>query len=185
MMQLPKLKLPEKKEHVRRPMGQDPPRRYFAGSFLDNIRERLKHRGERIRVDIWMSMEVVGGEKQPIYHRDDCWTEASSDELHKAGYLPGVRVPGYDSIQWWRQPVYVRVLNFQQFNIHVKNEQGQYIYSQDTPSTLNDEMNSNATKDFIKAMFKTTLPTMDVQKIIMIGILGVGAIFGLMMMGVI
>ena len=37
----------------------------------------------------------------------------------------------------------------------------------------------------MKGLFKTTLPTLDLQKIAMIAILGVGAFFGLMMMGVI
>ena len=184
MMELPKF-LRKKAPEPRRPMGIDPEREYWRGSFLDNIVERLHHRGERITVEMWQKMDIIGGKRGAYYSRSDRWTQATSAELHELGFLPGVRVPGYDSIQWWRQPVYVRVLNYEQFDIHVKDDQGHYIYSQDTPSTLNDEMTSNATRDFIKAMFKTTLPTMDVQKLIMIGILAVGAIFGLMMMGVI
>lgn len=183
------MKLPEffrkKEPEPRRLMSMDPEREYWRGSFFGDIIERLRHRGERITVEIWQKMETLAGKTEAYYARADRWTQASSDELHKLGFLPGVRVPGYDAIQWWRQDVYVRVLNYEQFNVHVLDDSGNFVYPQDTPNTLHDEMNSNATKDFIKAMFKTTLPTMDVQKIIMIGILAVGAIFGLMMMGII
>lgn len=175
----------KKEEHVRRPMGQDPERAYWKGSLVEDLRERLAHRNEKIIVDFWQRMEIVAGKREPYYDRSDRWTEATSDELHKLGYLPGVRVPGYDSIQWWRQRVYVRLMNWQQFDIHQKDEFGNFLYSQDTPSTLHDEMTSSATQDFIKAMFKTTLPTMDIQKIIMMIILAAGGVFGLMMLGVI
>lgn len=180
------MQLLKKKDDVRRPRSIDPEREYWRGGFLDNIKERLAHRGEKIIVDIWQKTEIVAGKKGAYYSRSDRWTQATSDELHSEGYLPGVRVPGYDSIEWSKQKVYVRLLNFQQYDIHVKDDlTGRYLYSQDTPSTLHDEMTSNATQDFIKAMFKTTLPKMDVQKIIMIAILGVGAVFGLMMLGII
>ena len=46
-------------------------------------------------------------------------------------------------------------------------------------------MISNATRDFMKGLFKTSLPTMDLQKIGLMALLAVGAIFGLMMLGVI
>lgn len=175
----------KEKDPVRRPAMLDPVRRYWRGSFFEDLAERTKHRGEKITVDIIQKMDYVGGIKGPYYDREDRWTEQTSDELHKIGYLPGVRVPGYDSLAWYNVPIYVRLLNWQQFDIHAKDEAGNFLYSQDTPSTLHDEMKSNATQEFIKAMFKTSLPNIDIQKIIMIGILGIGAVFGLMMMGVI
>lgn len=180
-------KLPEKKEpEPPRPASMDPERKYWRGSFLQDLVERFKHRGEKIRVDIWETQETLADKEGAYYSRTDCWTQLGTDELHTLGYLPGVRVPGYDSLQWWNQRIYVRLLNWQQFDIHVKDpDTGQYIYSQDTPSTLHDEMISTATKDFMKEMFKKSLPTMDVQKIIMIVVLGIGTVFGLMMMGII
>lgn len=185
MMKLPKIFRKKTIVKVPRPMVLDPKREPYEGSLLGDLKERWAHRGERITVEFYQKRMKVGDREDNYYSRDDRWTQVPKAELHQLGFLPGVRVPGYDSIQWWRQPVYVRVQNYQQFDIHAKDDEGRYIYSQDTPSTLNDEMTSNATREFIKAMFKTTLPTMDVQKLIMIGILAVGAVFGLMMMGVI
>ena len=175
----------KKEEKPKRYMNQDPARKYWITGFFADLKERLDHCRERVRIDITEKYMRVGDEEGAFYDRHDYWTELTSDELHQLGYLPAVRMPGYDSIQWWRQKVYVRLLNYKQFDIHVKDESGQFIYSRDTPSTLHDEMTSNATQQFIKAMFKTTLPTMDVQKIIMMALLAVGAVFGLMMMGVI
>lgn len=162
------------------------PRRHYDGSLFKDLAERWEHRGEKIRVEFIQRKMKVGDREGYYYDRIDYWTDATRDELHASGFLPGVRVPGYDAIQWWRQKVYVRLENYQQFDIHQVDEKtGQLLYPQDTPSTLHDEMTSNATKDFIKAMFKATLPTMDVQKIIMIAILGAGAVLGMMMLGVI
>ena len=170
---------------VRRPTLLDKPRQYWVRGFFKDLLERLEHKGEKIRVDIYERYMTVGHETGAFYDRHDYWTDMSTDELHQNGYLPAVRMPGYDSIQWWGQKVYVRLQNYTQFDIHAKDEFGRFLYSQDTPSTLHDEMTSNATQQFIKAMFKTTLPTMDVQKIIMMALLAVGAVFGLMMLGVI
>jgi hypothetical protein len=171
---------------VRRPTVLDKSRVYWTGGFFKDLRERfLEHFGETIRVDIRQDYRTVGDETGAFYDRHDYWTAMTSDELHQEGYLKAIRMPGYDSIQWWGQKVYVRLQNYTQFDIHQKDDFGRFIYSQDTPSTLHDEMTSNATQQFIKAMFKTTLPTMDIQKIIMMALLAVGAVFGLMMLGVI
>lgn len=170
---------------VRRPINMDSERKYWAGGFFKDLKERFDHGDETIRSDIYQKYMTVGDETGAFYDRKDYWTQMSSDELNRAGYLPAVRMPGYDSLPWWGQKVYVRLLHDQQFDIHAKDEFGRFIYSQDTPSTLHDEMQSNATRDFIKAMFKTTLPSIDIQKIIMIALLAAGAVFGLMMMGVI
>lgn len=186
-MKLPKL-FKKKNPTPPRNIGMDPERAYTNPGFLKDLRERLVHRtrlGERIIVDLVQGTYIIGGKEGPYLKRIDRWTETPPEDLHRAGYLPGKRVPGYDSLCWWHVPIYVKLTNYEQFDIHVKDDAGRYIYSQDTPSTLHDEMVSSATLDFIKSMFKTALPKMDVQRIIMIAILGVGAVFGLMMMGVI
>lgn len=152
--------------------------------FFRILRERLHYReGEKMRIvcDFWL-YEHDG---KPNYRRSDCWTAREPEELHKAGYLPSIRTPGYDNIAWWRVPIFARIHDGFVFDIHRRDADGNLLYSQDTPNTLEDELRSNAVRDFIKGLFKTSLPTMDLQKILMIGILGVGAVFGLMMLGVI
>lgn len=79
----------------------------------------------------------------------------------------------------------MRIHNAHKFDVrHATDADGILIYSQDTSATLHDAMQSNATQDFIKGMGKTSIASMDLQKILMIGILAVGAFFGMYMLGV-
>lgn len=123
----------------------------------------------------------IAGTYSEGYERWDRWSNDKNEDLQKAGYL---RVDGlYDSIVFWGVPVYLKITGAQQFDISVKNEKGEFIYSQDTAATLHDSMTSNATKDFLRGMNKISMQTMDMQKLLMIVLVGVGLIFGLWMMG--
>lgn len=145
--------------------------------------------GERmIKVDVSLQkyqtfQDCVKGTWSEGYSRYDRWTSDSAEELQKQGYL---KVDGlYDSIVYWGVPVYMRINNASMFDIHVKDAEGNFIYSQDTAATLHDSMTSNATMAFLKGMNRIAWQAMDMQKIIMIAIVGAGAIFGLYMLGII
>ena len=166
---------------------------YWNKDFIYIVKERWNHHrffsGEKILVDIAVKEHLVRSAynsdlvKIPSYEREDQWTSATSKSLNEAGYK---RVVGlYDSILWWGVPVYIRFADLKRFDVHVKDDQGRYLWSQDTATTLNDAMQSQATKEFIKGMGKTAVSSMDMQKLAMMGIVAVGAVFGLMMMGVI
>lgn len=156
--------------------------------FIRDLVGRFKHRtmkGQRMMIDIAMYSQVHGGRKRFYYTRVDRWTDKPGTQLHSEGYLPVTNMPGLNSLAWWGVPVYIQIRGGKRFDIAQKDAEGYLIYSQDTAATLHDELNSRATLDFLKGMAKTSLPAMDVQKMIMIAIIGVGAFLGLMMMGII
>lgn len=159
------------------------------GVLISNVRERIRNRDldkKRIKVDIRMFSETTPeGVTIPKYHRNDVWTGTSAADLITLGYQKVKGMPGYDSIVWWGVPIFVKLHGAQQFDIHQVDEHGQLIYSQDSPGTLDDERKSTAVRDFIKGMFRTSYDKMDLQKLAMVALLGIGAVFGLMMLGVI
>lgn len=176
------------KKKSMRPSFMDPEHDYANATFFGDVFERLDRRTfrkEKIYIELFGYWETVDGQTVQKCHRTDRWTMNKASELRTRGFTKVVNFPGYDSLAWWGVPIYIRLINFHQFDVHAKDEYGRYLYPQDTSGTLHDEMISNATHDFMKGLFKTTLPTLDLQKIGMIAILGVGAFFGLMMMGVI
>lgn len=187
----------KKKPKVKRlaDIEQDYWRESDLDTFIYNVKQRIKRRTlgkERIRVDIYLRERIYhhGGEtrREMVYDRRDAWTTLSPRDLQELGYK---RIEGlYDSLLWWGVPVYMQIHGGEKFDVEhamIKLPDGseELAYSQDTPATLNDFMRSNATTDFIKGMSKTQLPAMDLQKLVMIGIIAAGAIFGLMMLGVI
>jgi hypothetical protein len=121
----------------------------------------------------------------PGYYRDEAWTDRPGSELQAQGYM--ITVGLHDSIIWSGIPVYTRIAGGTMADLSkILDKDGRRIYSRDSASTLNDAMQSNATEDFRKGLGKASATlTMDIQKIAMIGILAVGAVFGMIMMGVI
>ena len=155
------------------------------------------HKKERLKIDMMLSEDVrtywngpdLVTEHVPILSRTDMWTEESRAELNNKGYR---RAHGfYDSILWWSpfgsfQP-YIRIRgdhNAQKLVREARDAKGELIYSQDTAATLHDFMQNKTTEKFTKGMGKTQMQTMDMQKMVMLAILGAGVVFGLYMMGV-
>lgn len=180
--------------------GEDKPKRlvdietaYTDKTIWFNLCQRFKFRtfgGERLVVDLFAKNTYPAVEDRlsdrPVtrYTRRDAWTQRTAEELHADGYH---RADGfYDSLIYWRVPVYIKLHGLRKFDVKTAvDEKGVPLFSQDTSATLHDVMQSSATQDFIKGMGKTSLSTMDTQKIIMIAIIGAGALFGMWMLGVI
>lgn len=176
------------------------PVEYYNPSLWYQLKQRVRHRtldGQRIIIDIHMFKDKVisGGyvsgvgprieiKEYAAYDRTDLWTTESAEALQKRGYK---KVEGlYDSLIWWRVPVYMRIDGAQVYDVRSAiGSDGMPLYSQDTAATLHDVMQSNATEKFIKGLGKISMSSLDIQKLVMIAIVGVGAVFGLMMMGVI
>lgn len=115
--------------------------------------------------------------------RTNTWTDRMPADLEQEGYR---RCEGlYDSIIWWGVPVFLRFHGLTEFDSRQKNGDGEYIIPQDTPATLHDFLKSNADREFLKGMAKTSMPDMDLHKLIMIMILVAGAVAGLFLLGVI
>lgn len=116
--------------------------------------------------------------------REEYWVDTKRKDLGTMGYKP---VKGlHDSILWFGVKTYMIVENGKMFEVpDSRDENGNYLYPQDTAETLQDYASSSATQKFIAAMSKVAaLGTMDLQTIIMIVIVGVGAVFGMHMLGV-
>lgn len=167
--------------------------KYYADKTLGKKFVDMKDRliqytlGTRVlKVDVsfqkYQTMQdSVAGTWSEGYSRYDRWTSDATEDLQRQGYL---KVDGlYDSIVYSGVPVFMRINNAKIFDVHVKDANGNFLYSQDTAATLHDSMTSNATQNFLKGMNRVAWQTMDLQKIVMIAIIGVGAIFGMYMLG--
>lgn len=158
------------------------------GKLWYDLKQRIVHReirGQRLMVTMTAKfMEYPDGRIEAVYDRTNTWTRLKPYELELRGFKRCERL--YDSIVWWGVPVYLKLQDFRMYDITADKEpDGSYTYSQDTPATLNDFMRSNATEKFIRGMAKTGLPEMDLQKLVMMGIVAVGAVIGLWMLGII
>lgn len=111
------------------------------------------------------------------------WVDWTTEKINEDKYK--IAKGFNDSLLFLFVPQYIRIHNMKAFDVSVKDPAtGVYIYSQDTASTLHDAMVSQSDMRFRKGMSKVGMQTMDIQTIIMIVIVGVGAIFGLHMLGV-
>lgn len=150
-----------------------------------NLKMRILHRDirhERIMVTITGKLEASPNQAaEQKYSRCDTWTRYKPKQLESSGFRRAEGVPGYDSIIFWGVPVYVKIQDMTCAKIPDDPER----IAEPTSATLYDYLQSNATDHYRKGLAKTALPSMDLQKLGMIGILAAGAVLGLMMMGVI
>jgi len=140
-----------------------------------------------LRVDIeikHMCPDILrADESRDVMVRREYWTERPAWELAQMGYKKCTGL--HDSIAWWGVPVYAKIRGGEVYDIRATAPDGSLLHSQDTSATLNDAMLSTSTPDFIRGMGRTALPAMDIQKIIFIAIIGIGALLGVKMLGII
>lgn len=128
-----------------------------------------------LKVDIVGKWNPVLNKEE--YHRTEIWTDEPSEKIHQNGYkvIEGL----HDSLIWWGVPIYARLYNLRTVEITDPNA------SRDTPTTLHDRMSTNLTTRFAKSMARATaIAGMDLQKLILMGAIGVGAILGMHFFGV-
>lgn len=131
-------------------------------------------KGLRLKVDITAKDYMLKGQ---WYERKEYWTDEKSEDLHAMGYRPieGLK----NSLIWMGVPVYAIICNFRTLEITDPNA------SKDTPMTLDDRMHSNLTTKFAKSLARaTTLAGMDIQKIVLMGAIAIGAVLGMKYFGV-
>lgn len=142
---------------------------------------RLKNRKKQIVSDWTFYAEEKNGKIYGKVQRNDRWTDEPKTVLVSKGYHKAIKL--YDTMSMWLVPVFIRFHGDRVFDVTATDEKGRLLYSQDTPVTLNDQMESTATDRFIKQLGKTALPHQSIQQLAFIGILGQGTLLGLFMMG--
>ena len=161
---------------------------YYNKTVFDRIRQSFIIfwlgwlNGYKMIIDIIAMPALVDGAELKCKVNMN-WVKMPTAAIIASGYK---LAKGFnDNIMWVGVPQYVKISNVEKFNVHAKDDNGRFIYSQDTACTLNDNMMSDNDAKFIRGLGKASLPKMDLQTMIMIIIVGVGAIIGLYFMGVI
>ena len=151
---------------------------YIHEGFFKNLFENIKHRVIHKRV---LMVDIIGKhsnvQNKDFYERKEHWVDTPKELLHENGYriCDGI----HDSLAWWGVPVMMKIHNFKLVEVTDPN------FSQDTPSTLNDRMNNNLLNKFAKSLARAAaIAGMDIQKMILIGAVGIAAIVGMKMFGV-
>ena len=128
-----------------------------------------------------LCVDIIGEhsnvQNKDYYRRHEYWTDTPKTVLHENGYriCEGI----HDSLAWWGVPVMMKIYNFKMIEVTDPD------FSHDTPSILNDRINNNLLNKFAKSLARAAaIAGMDIQKMILIGAIGIGAIVGMKMFGV-
>ena len=151
---------------------------YLKGGFFKDLFENIKHRMIHKRV---LVVDLIGEHSEvqnhDYYDRREYWTDTPQRILHENGYriCEGI----HDNLAWIGVPVMMKIYNFKMIEVDDPN------FSQDTPSTLNDRMNNNLLNKFAKSLARAAaIAGMDLQKMILIGAVGIAAVVGMKIFGV-
>ena len=115
-----------------------------------------------------------------IQHKEYCirreyWTDDKLSMLHERGYRICEGLPGHDNLAWMGTPVMMKLYGFKTIEETTK----------DNPSFLNDRMENNLLNKFARSLARaSTLAGMDIQKLILMAVLGVAGVIGMKYFGV-
>ena len=151
---------------------------YLKGGFFKDLLQNIKHRMIHKRV---LMVDIIARhsntQNKDYYERKEYWVDTPLKVLHENGYriCDGI----HDSIAWIGVPIMMKIYGFKMIEVDDPN------FSQDTPSTLNDRMQNNLLNKFAKSLARAAaIAGMDIQKMILIAAVGIGAIVGMKMFGV-
>lgn len=146
--------------------------------FFSDLGENIKHSMIKKRI---LVVDLVGEhsnvQHKDYYDRKEYWTDTPAAVLHENGYriCEGL----HDNLAWVGVTVMMKIYNFKMIEITDPN------FSKDTPSTLNDRMENNLLNKFAKSLARAAaIGGMDIQKLILMGAIGIAAIIGMKMFGV-
>ena len=151
---------------------------YLHRSFFKDLYLNIRHRMINKRV---LVVDIIAkhsnSQNKDYYERKEYWSDTPLSVLHENGYriCDGI----HDSIAWIGVPVMMKLHGFKMIEVDDPN------FSKDTPSTLNDRMNNNLLNKFAKSLARASaIAGMDIQKMILIAAVGIGAIVGMKIFGV-
>ncbi len=150
-------------------------KRAMFKTFADGW-ETLKHFWIKKRV---MVIDLTADYDEELhkeyYIRRSYWTDEKAAELHAKGYRICKNCPDHDNLAWIGVPVLIKLHGFKTFETDEK----------DNPMFLNDRMNNNLLNKFAKSLARAAIVGgMDLQKLILMGAIGVAAVIGMKFMGV-
>ena len=117
--------------------------------------------------------------------RDEFWTNRKTKDILNAGYLPVTGLSRVSGIAWAGVPVYMSITGAEKFIVpRDKDKDGRFIYPQHTPALIENKIRSQATANFLKKFKRAGGPEMDMQGIIMLALLAVGAVVGCWWLGI-
>ena len=149
--------------------------RRFGKTFSDLL-QVIKHSWIKHRVIIIdLYAEFDEDQKKEYYIREENWTDEKLTSLHEQGYRRSDSTPDHDNLAWIGVPIMIRINGFKTCE----------EISRDGPSFLNDRMQNNLLNKFAKALARAAaLAGMDLQKIILMGAIGIAAVVGMKLFGV-
>ena len=151
---------------------------YLNGGFFKDLLQNIKHRMIHKRVlMVDINARHSNVQNKDYYERKEYWVDTPKRILHENGYriCEGI----HDNLAWWGVPIMMKIHGFKMIEVDDPN------FSQDTPSTLNDRMNNNLLNKFAKSLARAAaIAGMDVQKMVLIGAVGIAAIVGMKLFGV-
>ena len=113
------------------------------------------------------------------YIREVYWTDEKPAQLHERGYRICEGCPDHDNLAWMGVPVFMKLHGFKMI------EADDPRASKDDPMFLNDRMQNNLLNKFAKSLARAAaLAGMDLQKLILMGAIGIAAVVGMKMFGV-
>ena len=153
--------------------------RRFGKTFAD-LFQVIKHswiKHHVIVIDLIADYDVL--QHKEYYIREEYWTDEKLTSLHECGYKKSENTPDHDNLAWIGVPIMIKIRDFKTTEITDPEA------SRDDPMFLNDRMESNLLKQFAKSLARAaTLAGMDLQKLILMGAVGIAAVVGMKMFGV-
>lgn len=150
---------------------------YLHRSFFKDLYLNIRHRMINKRV---LVVDIIAkhsnSQNKDYYERKEYWSDTPISVLHENGYriCEGL----HDNIAWIGVPVMMKLHGFKMIEVDDP------AFSKDTPSTLNDRMNNNLLNKFAKSLARAAaIAGMDIQKMILIAAVGIGAIVGMKIFG--
>ena len=153
--------------------------RALGKTFIDGAKCFWHHWIHRrtLIIDLIADYDLV--QHKEYYIREEYWTDDKPALLHEIGYRRSDNTPDHDNLGWAFVPVMIRLHGFK--TIEITDPEA----SKDDPMFLNDRIQSNLLKSFAKSLARAAaLAGMDLQKLILMGAIGIAAVIGMKVLGV-
>lgn len=149
--------------------------RRFGKTFSD-LKNVIVHSWIKHHVIVCDMIAVFDPEHNRDYFiRKVYWTDEKPSSLHEQGYRICEGCPDHDNIAWMGVPVFMKIRGFKMYETDEK----------DDPMFLNDRMQNNLLNKFARSLARAAaLAGMDLQKLILMGAIGIAAVIGMKMFGV-